>query len=300
MSKYESKRWLLALAAAAAAMVLIVRFTAAGTTPVVAKAGNIVLDEQDVRAAIALLPDAARSNLRANGSLLANLVRSELIERAILKEARQQGFDAEPLTREHIDQAARKALASMWIAKKGTPPASYPDESQIRRAYDVALREPPLEYHLLQIFVRAPDSAPPASVAAAIAKVARISARIATADFAQLARADSDDPDTASKGGDEGFVPAEQLIPGVAAAVKSLAPGEIAGPIKSSAGFHFLKLIGTRTVPAPPLDSVRARLVSELRAREQKSLQDLYLRELTDRLDIEIDRAALEKVQASL
>jgi len=299
-SKYESRRWLLALVAAGTAMIFFDRITAADVTPVVAKAGTVVLDEADIRATVALLPDAARSNLHSNRMLLTNLVRSELIERAILQEAHAHNFDQEPLTREHMDQAARKALASLWIAKKGTPPASYPDETEIKQAYDAAGRAPPVEYHLLQIFVRAPDASVPATVTAALQKVARIADKISTSDFARLAREESDDAGTASRGGDSGFVSEDQLLPGVAAAVKALKPGDVAGPIKSAAGFHFLKLVGTRTAAPPSLDSVRQRIVADLRTRQQKALQDLYLRELTDRLDIRIDQAALDEVRASL
>lgn len=274
--------------------------TAADTATVIAKAGSVELTAADVRDAIALLPNETRSSLHASTPLLQGLVRSELTERAVLAEAHAHGFDSEPLTREHVDQAARKALANLWIAEKGTPPAGYPDAAQIKAAYEASRKRPPIEYHLADIFVRAPDGEDPAKLAAALTKVARIEAQLQTADFAQLARENSDDPETAVKGGDAGFASADRLIDGIADAVKGLKPGEVAGPIKSSGGFHFLKLIATRTPDPPTLDSVRQSLVTQLRDREQKSLEALYMRELSDRLNIQIDSAALGKLQASL
>lgn len=276
------------------------QITAADPATVIAKAGSVEITAADLRETISLLPGATRASLHANTGLLQGLVRSEITEKALLAEARAHGFDSEPRTREHVDQAARKALANLWIAEQGTPPASYPDAAQIEAAYEAGRKHPPIEYHLADIFVRAPDGTDPAKLAAALRKIAHIEAQLPTADFAQLARADSDDPETAAKGGDAGFTAADRLIDDIADAVKGLKPGEVAGPIKSAGGFHFLKLIATRTPDPPTLDSVRQSLIAQLRDRERKSLETLYMRELSDRLNIRIDSAALGRLQAGL
>ncbi len=306
VQKRAGRRWLVSLAVAAT-VAGFHELSAADTqisapldTAVVAKAGSVELTAADLRTAISLLPNETRSSLHGNTRLLTGLIRSELTERAILAEAHAHGFDTEPLTREHVDQAVRKALANLWIAEKGTPPASYPSEAQIEAAYEASRKQPPIEYHLAQIFVRAPDDENPAKLGLALKKVIRIETQLHTADFAELAHENSDDPETAGKGGDAGFSTADQLIAGVADAVKGLKPGEVAGPIKSTAGFHFVKLIATRTPDPPTLESARQRLIAGLRDREQRSLEALYIRELSDRLNIQIDRAALGKLQAGL
>ena len=53
---------------------------------------------------------------------------------------------------------------------------------------------------------------------------------------------------TAAVGGDLGWTPRSQLDPPIAAAVDRLSPGELLGPIRTTAGFRVLSLIGKRKI----------------------------------------------------
>lgn len=64
--------------------------------------------------------------------------------------------------------------------------------------------------------------------------------------FAMLARLYSDDPGTASKGGDLGFVERGTLYPEFEAAAFALRTGEISPVIKSQAGYHIIQMIERR------------------------------------------------------
>jgi peptidyl-prolyl cis-trans isomerase C len=61
-------------------------------------------------------------------------------------------------------------------------------------------------------------------------------------DFATLALAESDDPQTASKGGDMGPVKKGQMVPALEEAIFSLKPGELSQPVRSLLGYHLVKL----------------------------------------------------------
>lgn len=63
-------------------------------------------------------------------------------------------------------------------------------------------------------------------------------------DFAELAKKHSDDPHSAAKGGEIGWVPLGVLAPAYEAAALSLKPGEISDPVASEFGFHLIELIG--------------------------------------------------------
>ncbi len=65
-----------------------------------------------------------------------------------------------------------------------------------------------------------------------------------TATFAQLAKEYSQDPDSASKGGEIGWVPLGVLSPAYESAARSLKIGEISDPIASEFGFHIIELLG--------------------------------------------------------
>ncbi len=66
------------------------------------------------------------------------------------------------------------------------------------------------------------------------------------ADFAEMAKKYSDDPATASKGGDLGFVKRGEFYPAFEAAAYALQPGQVSNVVETPAGFHIIKLIEKR------------------------------------------------------
>ena len=104
-----------------------------------------------------------------------------------------------------------------------------------------------LELLLSHVLVQVPESASPQQVAALQAKAQRVAdeARAPGADFAALARQNSDAPEGAG-GGSFGWRTANRLPPLFVDAIRSLAVGGVAGPLRSAAGFHVLKVVDRR------------------------------------------------------
>ncbi len=65
-------------------------------------------------------------------------------------------------------------------------------------------------------------------------------------DFAQLARQYSNDPGSASQGGDLGFVKRGVFYPEFEAAAFALAPNQISGIVESPVGYHIIQLLERR------------------------------------------------------
>jgi peptidyl-prolyl cis-trans isomerase SurA len=102
--------------------------------------------------------------------------------------------------------------------------------------------EATLELDLSHILVRVPEGAPPAQVQALEAKAREIAAQARSgADFAALARSHSDAPE-AAEGGRYGMRPASRLPELFVQATRRLNAGGIAGPLRSAAGFHILRV----------------------------------------------------------
>jgi len=66
------------------------------------------------------------------------------------------------------------------------------------------------------------------------------------AEFADLARRFSEDPLSAAKGGDLGWVRADQLVPGFANVMTQLPLNTLSGVTKSRFGFHLIEVLDTR------------------------------------------------------
>lgn len=113
--------------------------------------------------------------------------------------------------------------------------------------------------NMAQLLVAVPDGVSEAEVAALQDKAQRALARArAGEDFAALVRELSDAKDR-DNGGQLGLRTADRYPPLFLEATESLAVGAIAGPVRSGAGFHLLKLIERRAAGLPPMTVTQSR-----------------------------------------
>jgi peptidyl-prolyl cis-trans isomerase D len=94
------------------------------------------------------------------------------------------------------------------------------------------------------------------------------------ADFDTLARSTSQDPGSASRGGDLGFFGRGQMVPAFDAASFDTPVGEIAPLTESEFGFHIIEVTDAREAGVTPLEEVRDAISQELvQQRAQGLLQ---------------------------
>lgn len=273
---------------------------AADADSVVARGGSIQIDVNEVRTLVASLPDGTRQAVLAKPGSLEQLVRQDILQQSLLKEAQSASFATDPSAAGALQRIHDEALTRLWIARKAAVPAGFPSESQVQSAYELLSKNAPYEYHLEQIYIAAPDGGDPQTLATALRKVADVQKLVATTRFEQVARQESEDTDSAAKGGDLGFLPEARLMPAFRTAVESLTPGQSAGPIKTSAGLHFIKLVERRRIAIPPLATVHEKVVAALRAQRAQQLEQAYLQQVAAQLDITVDQIGLAKLQGSL
>ena len=106
------------------------------------------------------------------------------------------------------------------------------------------------------------------------------------ADFAQLARANSEDT-SASKGGDLGWLSPGDTVPEFERAMNALQPGQISEPVRSPFGWHLLQVVERRS---SDMSKERRRLTARQALRERKSEEayEEWVRQLRDRAYVEI------------
>ncbi len=83
--------------------------------------------------------------------------------------------------------------------------------------------------------------------------------------FAELAKKNSDDPGSASKGGDLGFFGRGMMVKPFEEATYQLKEGEISGVVESDFGFHIIKLTGIHAAKEKPLAEVKGEIEAELK-----------------------------------
>lgn len=106
------------------------------------------------------------------------------------------------------------------------------------------------------------------------------------ADFANLARANSQDPGSASDGGDLGWTSPGQMVPEFEKVADSLQPGEISKPFESRFGWHIVQVLERRQHDdTEQYRRTRAR-ESLLKLKKDEELE-IWLRRLRDEAYIE-------------
>lgn len=149
-----------------------------------------------------------------------------------------------------------------------------PDEATLRERYQERLPEltPPEERRLRHILVMAPVGADAELVEAAQEQVLAAREQIlAGADFSTLAAELSEDPGSASAGGDLGFVTRALLDPAFAEAAFELPVGELSEPVRSRFGYHLIEVLDVRGGEAPDFEAVREELARELTAGQSEA-----------------------------
>ena len=105
-------------------------------------------------------------------------------------------------------------------------------------------------------------------------------------DFAVLARANSEDPGSAVKGGDLGWVSPGQMVPEFEKAMDALKPGELSPPVQSQFGWHLIEVLERRDRDVTQ-ERVRAAARQQIHSRKANERFEQWLRQLRDEAYVE-------------
>ena len=220
-------------------------------------------------------------------------VEDNAVESAVLGVARQNQISVEELRRRLVtdgilysqfrselrDEILISRLRQRELESRVTITEQNIDQFLREQQENSALSAP--EINLAQILVAVPENATPQQVATLQAKAVQAADRAkAGTDFGVLANEMSDSP-TRATGGQMGLRSAERYPPLFLEATKNLPVGGIAGPVRSGAGFHVLKMVEKKQggMPGMNVTQTRARhillrvtpVLSEIAAREKLS-----------------------------
>ena len=158
-----------------------------------------------------------------------------------------------------------------------------------------------IDLNLAQILIAVPENATPAQVAALQAKAQQAAERArAGTDFVQLVNEFSE-PAARAAGGQLGLRSAERYPTLFVDATKSLRTGGIAGPVRSGAGFHVLKVVERRQSGMPGISVTQTR-ARHILLRPSPQLNDAAatqkLLDIRKRIEGGQDFAALAKTNS--
>jgi peptidyl-prolyl cis-trans isomerase SurA len=106
-------------------------------------------------------------------------------------------------------------------------------------------------------------------------------------DFAGLAKTLSEDPGSASEGGDLGWTTPGTFVPEFDKALAALQQDEISQPFRSQFGWHIVQLLGRRQFDNTE-EMRRQRAFMQLRESKAEEEIELWLRRLRDEAYVDV------------
>lgn len=263
----------------------------AASDEVVARMGEVELKASEVKRIIDLVPDQLQDRITPQS--VDRFVRIEITRRALLDEAKRQGFDKRMEVRIAMERAQEQALVQSYVNSIARAPAGYPSEGELKAAFEQFKSRllSPRQYRMSQIFF----SGATEGDAKAKAEAERIGkeARKKSANFADLAKKHSAHKESAAKGGDMGLLAEDKLIPEMRAVITAMKKGEVSEPVKTGAGYHILRLDEVKEPEPMAYDEVKDRLRAMLRAQKAKQIESAYIDAMMARSPITVNEIAV-------
>lgn len=252
---------------------------------------GITITNIDVLSELQKAPEETRRAVLSRPESVAQIVNNLMIRRMLAAEADRDGLASDPLVAATVAISRERALSDARLARldaQNTPtPAAL--ESYARNVYQAesAKFEVPAQTRARHILLanKGPESLQKAKELLAELK--------AGASFEELAKTNSTDPGSASRGGDLGFFGAGKMVRPFEDAVNALAkPGDLSEPIESQFGYHIIKLEARRAQGRQPFEEVRPQLIDEARTGLLNQSRVLKVQSLNK--DFAVDTAAIE------
>jgi peptidyl-prolyl cis-trans isomerase C len=249
---------------------------AASADPVVLTIGSEKITQAQFEEILGTLPEQQRA--AAQSPQGRRQIAEQLAELKVLAQAaRAEKLDQSSAVKIKLTLSADQVLAGIMFQSLSTANA---DEAAMHAYYD-AHKADWEQVKARHILIRMQGSRAPVRPGGkdltdeeAQAKIKDLHAKlVAGADFAELAKAESDDVGSGEQGGDLGEFGHGAMVKEFEEAAFSQPVGKVGDPVKSAFGYHLI-LVDARTTKS--FDEVKAQLASKVGPEQaQKGLEDL-------------------------
>ncbi len=270
---------------------------AASPADIVAQRGDIKLTAADIRDMLDHADPALRAQAQASQAALVDFVRDRLLRLSLLAEAHAARWDQNADVIARANDARDTVIVQTYLASRTPPDPNYPSQADITATYEANKERftVPEQYHVAQIAILVPAGAAKDVDEAAHrrAEALREQALDPEADFAELANKNSQDRATAGRGGDLGWLRADQFVPALRDVITKLSENAVSEPVRSADAWHVVKLLGTKPPSVLPLEQVRDALVQGLRQARAQQFASAYVEELLRKQPIQLNELDL-------
>jgi peptidyl-prolyl cis-trans isomerase C len=254
----------------------------------------------DYEAELLRLPPDLRGGFANNGKRVYDLLTRLLLTKSLAAQARAAGLDKAPEVQPRLALEVDRLHAGLQIARL---------EEEAGRAFDS--RRPQLEARARELYLANRDKyRVPEQVAAShilfdtkkhtpeeALKLAQETRGkiLAGADFNALAKQVSEDPSAQRNGGHIDYFDKAQMDPGFADAAFALKNvNDVSEPVRSSFGYHLIRLEGRRPATARTFDEVKESILAAERTRFIDEQRDAALAPVKNDPATKVNQAAVD------
>ena len=266
----------------------------------IARIGDTDINGDEIRSALESVDPRDQAAMAKDPVLLNQNVRKLLVRRLVLQEAAAKKWDQQPEVAAQLEKVRQAAIVESYLLAASRPPEGFPSDTELQAVYDSnkAALLVPRQFRLAQIFIAAPKTADDAVLEKAHKKLdaVRKALKQRDADFAAIAKAQSDEPESGARGGDIGWMTENQIQAEIRSQVLALAKKGVSEPVRLNDGWHFMKCLDMKEPYTPPLEEIRAQLIEQVRSEKAQALRQAYLAKLLQDKPISINELALSKL----
>ena len=242
--------------------------------PAVIIVGDLKITKSEWEEFVASMPEQVRSQL--TGPNKRKVVEQYADVRMLAMEARRRGVDKEPKIASQIAFQTENLLANSLMT---TLMESAPLGDAAVKAYYEEHKKEYEQVKARHVLIRFQGSRVPLKPeqkdltdAEALAKAQEVIKTIAGGkDFAEVAKAESDDAGSGAQGGDLGSFGRGQMVPEFENAAYTLPVGKVSEPVKSAFGYHIIQV---QDHTSKSMDEVRKTIEQQLKPEAAKKVMD--------------------------
>ena len=262
---------------------------------ILAQRGKGTVTQSEFQARVDKLPANIRKNALSDSKRLQDLINVLLINAQLAADARQAGFDTEQIVVERMKLAAEAELAVAWLEHyvKSQPSGDY--EQLAHESYQLSRDKmiSPAKINVSHILISNTERTDEQAKELADS----LSSQLAEdpSKFDQFILEYSEDPSVSSNRGKFESVKKGDMVKPFEKAAFALQEGEISSPVKTSFGYHIIRLDTHIASTKMSFDEVKPSLIEQERKQHNDRLKRDYMGSLTS-LDVSLTKEALDEM----
>ena len=252
-----------------------------------------------------VMPPASREPVLKDRAALGRYAASVMSNLRAEAAARAAGFDKLPDAQAAMRKGQRDALARTYLqALIDTESAKLPDLGKLAEEHYHARIDSyrvPEQVRLAHILLKTDPEDPTKQEADVRLKAEKLLADLkAGADFAEAAKAQSDDKGSGERGGELGWVARGKTAPPFERAGFALKDGEMSDLVRTRFGFHIIKRFAYQPAKVRPFAEVKAQIVKTLTDQRVSQIKNDIVARFNSTQDVEVSEEFAAALRAEL